>query len=49
MFERLLYPISNEFKPELIFISCGFDSARGDYVGGVSLDPEAYAYMIQRF
>ena len=48
MFERLLYPVCKEFDPDLVFISCGFDSARGDYIGGVSVDPEGYAYMVSR-
>jgi acetoin utilization deacetylase AcuC-like enzyme len=31
--ETLLFPIIREFKPELILVSCGFDSAHGDPLG----------------
>lgn len=41
----MLQPILKEFKPEFIFISSGFDSARGDPLGGISVGPEAYHYL----
>lgn len=43
-----MFPISKEFNPDLILISSGFDSARGDPLGGLSVDPEGYAYIIKR-
>ncbi len=46
--ERVLFPIAKEFKPDLILISSGFDSARGDPLGGLSVDPEGYAYIVRR-
>jgi len=46
MTERILLPICKEFSPDLILISSGFDSARGDPLGGLSVDPEAYAYIV---
>jgi len=36
-----------EFKPELLIISAGFDSAKGDPLGGISVTPTGYAYMTQ--
>ncbi len=43
--EKLLFPIIEEFQPDLIIISAGFDSALGDPLGGMTLTPEGYAYM----
>jgi len=43
--EKLLFPIIEEFSPDLILISAGFDSALGDPLGGMKLTPEGYAYM----
>lgn len=41
-----LFPIIKEFKPDLIVISAGFDSARGDPLGGLDVLPKCYAYMV---
>jgi acetoin utilization deacetylase AcuC-like enzyme len=38
-------PIIKEFGPDLILVSSGFDSARGDMLGGLDVLPKAYAYM----
>lgn len=46
--ENLLFPIIEEFEPDLILISAGFDSAQGDPIGGFKLTPEGYAYMTER-
>ena len=46
--ERILFPIAKKFNPDLILISSGFDSARGDPLGGLSVDPEGYAYIVRR-
>jgi len=43
--ESFLFPLIREFGPECILISCGFDSALGDEVGGVGLTPIGYAWM----
>ena len=34
-----------EFNPDLIIISCGFDSAIHDFLGWSKLSPLMYAYM----
>ena len=44
----MLFPICQEFDPDLIFISAGYDAARGDPLGFLSVDPEGYAYMTSR-
>ena len=48
MTERILFPVCKKFNPDLVLVSCGFDSARGDPLGGLSVDPEGYAYMVRR-
>ena len=48
IFESVLYPICQEFNPDLVLISAGYDAHRSDPLGGLSLDPEAYAYMTTR-
>lgn len=30
-------PVLTQFNPEMIFVSCGFDSADGDQIGGLKL------------
>ena len=40
-----LFPKIAEFKPEVIFISCGFDSALNDPLGGIGVTPVGYAWM----
>lgn len=34
-----------EFKPDLIIVSCGFDSAIHDFLGWSKLSPIFYGYM----
>eukprot|EP00347_Sterkiella_histriomuscorum_P012951 403366593 len=43
--QNLLFPIIQEFKPEAILISCGFDSAKGDPLGQIGVTPYGYAWM----
>lgn len=44
-FNLLLLPIFEEYKPELVIISAGFDSAEGDPLGGIKVTPGGYAHM----
>lgn len=48
LFEALLEPVLREFKPGLILISSGFDSQRGDPLGGLRLSPDAFHWMALR-
>lgn len=48
IFERVLEPVCREFKPDLILISSGFDSQKGDPLGGLRLSPAAYHWMALR-
>ncbi|HLY08184.1 MAG TPA: histone deacetylase [Planctomycetota bacterium] len=40
-----LEPAARAFRPEFILISAGFDAAKGDLLGGLSLTPEGYMEM----
>jgi len=45
IFKHILYPIASAFKPELIFVSAGFDTYVGDPLGGMKVTPQGYAAM----
>jgi hypothetical protein len=42
---QLLRPIAQEYKPDLVLISAGFDAAQGDPLGGCHITPEGYYMM----
>jgi len=39
-------PVLEQYNPELILVSCGFDSADGDPYGDLKVGPEGYTYML---
>lgn len=43
--EQVFFTIMRDFKPDLIIISAGFDSALGDPLGEIGVSPVGYAYM----
>ena len=45
VFDRIISPILNEFEPEFILVSCGFDAAFSDPIGGCMVTPNGYAKM----
>ena len=45
-FNTIVSPILKEFNPELILVSCGFDAAKGDPLGKLSITPFGYSYLI---
>ncbi|MBW1676395.1 MAG: histone deacetylase [Deltaproteobacteria bacterium] len=45
IFKHILYPIASAFKPELIFVSAGFDTYVDDPLGGMKVTPPGYAAM----
>ncbi len=47
-FDRVLLPIAGAFDPELVIVSCGFDAAEGDLLGGMHLSEDGYAAMTER-
>ncbi|KAK3372787.1 histone deacetylase A-like protein [Lasiosphaeria ovina] len=44
-FQRIVMPIAQEFGPDLVIISAGFDAAAGDELGGCFVTPSCYAHM----
>lgn len=48
VFERMVYPVLKDFSPELLIVSAGFDSAKGDPLGGLSVTQDGYSYMMNR-
>lgn len=41
-------PIFKQFNPDLIFISCGFDSGCDDPIGGLQVTSKGYEYMTKQ-
>ncbi|CCW65457.1 unnamed protein product [Phytomonas sp. EM1] len=42
---EVVVPAMAEFDPQVVFISCGFDSAAGDLLGSMNLTPSGYYMM----
>jgi acetoin utilization deacetylase AcuC-like enzyme/formylglycine-generating enzyme required for sulfatase activity len=45
VFEEKLRAPAMAFKPDIVFISAGFDAAEGDPLGGMKITPAGYAAM----
>jgi acetoin utilization deacetylase AcuC-like enzyme len=48
LIERMWIPRLEAFKPEMIFISAGFDAHRDDALGQMGLNEQDYAWITQR-
>jgi histone deacetylase 6 len=46
-FTRVLLPIARRFAPDFVLVSCGFDAAEGDPLGGMRVSPAGYAAMTE--
>ncbi|KAK4984866.1 Histone deacetylase hda1 [Elasticomyces elasticus] len=44
-FQHVVMPIAQEFNPDLVIVSAGFDAAEGDMLGGCHVSPGGYAQM----
>lgn len=44
-FQKIVMPIAQEFNPDFVVISAGFDAADGDELGGCFVSPQCYAHM----
>lgn len=44
-FQKIVMPIAQEFDPDFVVISAGFDAADGDELGGCFVSPACYAHM----
>jgi len=47
VFHNLVVPVLEEFRPELILVSAGFDAHHRDPLGGMSLTEEGYEEMLK--
>jgi len=47
VFRRVLLPIVDDYQPQLIYVSAGFDCAAGDPLGGMEVSTEGFAIMTQ--
>jgi len=47
-FERIFVPLMDEFKPDAILISAGFDAHRRDPLGGMNVTEGAFGEMTRR-
>ncbi|HRQ04697.1 MAG TPA: histone deacetylase family protein [Nitrosomonas halophila] len=45
---RYWLPALNGFRPEIIYISAGFDAHRDDYLAGLNLDESDYAWVTEQ-
>jgi histone deacetylase 6 len=44
-FQQIVMPCAQEFDPDLVIISAGFDAAEGDMLGGCFVSPGGFAHM----
>lgn len=47
-FDNLLMPILQQYQPDLIYISAGFDCATGDPLGGNEVSTECFAHLTHK-
>lgn len=47
-FDRVILPIAQEYGPDLVIVSAGFDAAKGDPLGLNVVTPTGYAHMTSR-
>jgi acetoin utilization deacetylase AcuC-like enzyme len=45
IFEEILKPIALEYKPDIVFVSAGFDIYHQDPLGGMQVTPEGFANL----
>jgi len=47
IFREVVLPVGQDFQPDLIIVSAGFDAARGDPLGNCDLTPQGYHRLIK--
>lgn len=47
VFFDIVAPVMREYKPDIVFLSCGFDSAAGDLLGSMHLSVSGY-YLLTK-
>lgn len=49
LLDEIFLPISKQFKPDIIIMSCGYDSHHQDQLGGLRLTSNFYGKIITKF
>ncbi|KAA0007575.1 MAG: histone deacetylase [Thermoplasmata archaeon] len=49
LLDEVFLPIAEQFKPDLVIVSAGFDSHYLDQLGGLSLSADCFAEIIKKF
>jgi acetoin utilization deacetylase AcuC-like enzyme len=49
LLDEVFLPIASQFKPEIILISCGYDSHHADILGGLNLSTNFFGEIISKF
>ncbi|KAF7846549.1 hypothetical protein BT93_L4171 [Corymbia citriodora subsp. variegata] len=44
-FQQIVMPIAQDFAPDMVIVSAGFDAAEGDMLGKCHVSPAGYAHM----
>ena len=47
-FDEKIFPFLNNFKPDILIISSGFDAHKNDPLANINLEAEDYSYMTKR-
>jgi len=45
MFDQLVVPLGRAFRPQLLLVSAGYDTQRGDPLGGLTFSQDAFQWM----
>jgi acetoin utilization deacetylase AcuC-like enzyme len=48
IFDELLVPIADAYRPDLVLVSAGFDAHRADPLGGMAVTTEGFASLCRR-
>ncbi len=48
IFNGILAPVVRQYKPELILVSAGYDTALNDPLGGMSITKDGFSYMTRK-
>jgi len=48
IYNELVVPVTREYKPDLILISCGFDIYNGDPLGAMQVSADGFAWMTRK-
>jgi acetoin utilization deacetylase AcuC-like enzyme len=45
IFDSIVLPVARAHDPQLVLVSCGFDAARGDALGGFDVTPRGFSHL----